>query len=270
MLSGHAKKHTIILSGAALLAVFACAISATDVSAENSETACSQVPQSEAEYCIDIDNTFSGRGLRNVVVTEGGERLYASIKPGTTTANAGDFGIVGNASDSPTNYYYATNESTPENGLPLIVTGSNAGLLVFTTSGAVDSVGLALVDADGYLLAPYECRIIGRTSAWMNDDNYLRCLLSEPADGETKIPKRGAILRLYYRGQIPEERPYVEPEPEPEPEEPTDNEAQDDSADDGIENVETADSTAKYAILLALSAAGTVGLASVLARAKRG
>lgn len=260
MIGRNAKKHSIVLSGAAMLAVFACVAFADNGYAVNSETACSQVPQSEAEYCIDIDNTFNGRSIRNVVVMEGNERLYASIKPGTTTANAGVFGIVGNASDSPTNYYYATNESIPENGLPIIVTDSSAGLLLFTTSGAVRSVGLALVDADGYLLAPYECRIIGRTSAMMNDDNYLRCTLSEPTDGGSKIPKRGAILRLYYLSQIPEERPYVESDPEPDPVEGLTEE---------IENVETSDDFARDAFLVALSMLSAAGLIAGFAKSKR-
>ena len=270
MFGRHAKKHVAILSGAMALMVFACVASTNNSYAINSETACSQVPLSEAEYCIDIDNSFNGRAIRNTVVDSSSDRVYATIDAGSQTSNIKPFGLVGDAADSPTNYYYATNELPAEDNLSLVFSNISIGTFIYTPSGALSSVALALVDNEGYALTVYNCAIVGQRFGLWSDTNYLSCTLPPSEDGSPTIPRRGAILRMYYTSQLPEMRSYVEPEPDPEPEEPTDDEAQDDGTDKDIENVDTADSAAKYIVLLALSAAGAVGLASILARVKRG
>ena len=270
MLNRYAKKHTIIsFSIVMLLSIFACVVSADNTYAVNNETACSQVPQSEAEYCIDMDKSFNGRSLRDARDSDSSDKLYASIKVGSSMQNAGEFGIIGETTDNPTNYYYATNETPAESNLPLMITGAHVGLFIYTTTGAIMSISLALVDSDGYMMAKYNCSTVGTNASLWSDENYIRCSLPASTDGLPTIPKRGATLRLYFTSQLPEYRKYVEPEPDPESDsEPADDEAQEENTEE-IENVDTIDEIAKEIMPLVLSIVGVIGLAVCFAQAKR-
>lgn len=236
---------------------FASAALAGDTYAVNSETACSQVPLSEAEYCINLDSTWNGRSMYTHIENSD---TFATLKLDSSDPDI-VFNTVDTGDDSVTGYYFGTNNTTPESELSLKITFAASGFLMYTVYGARNAVVPAIVDSDGYLLAAYSCRMVegNPSSPLMNDTNYLACSPPVPAAGETAIPKRGAILRLYLPGQLPEEGPYVEPEPEPEPG-PANDEA---GAAEEVENVETGDSLL-MSLMLGVGVLGIV--ATMIAR----